>query len=137
MRTLDQPHWSEWTGKLGERRGRIILPKFESTYSQRLDDALESMGIDIAFHEHADFSRIHPPPPPLRITEVEHKTFIKVDEEGTEAAAATSVGIVAMAVVVSPPPFEMVVDHPFFCAIVERQSEALLFAGVVTDPTQR
>jgi serine protease inhibitor len=137
LRALDQPHWREWTGKLGERKGRIVLPKFESTYSQRLDDALKSMGMDIAFHEKADFSRIHPPPPPLLISEVEHKTYVKVDEEGTEAAAATSVGIVALSVLVRPPPFEMVVDHPFFCAIAEQQSGALLFGGVVTDPTQR
>jgi serpin B len=137
LRALDQPHWSEWTGKLVERKGRIVLPKFESTYSQRLDDALESMGMDIAFNEKADFSRIHPPPPPLLISEVEHKTYVKVDEEGTEAAAATSVSVIAMSVVASPPPFEMVVDHPFFCAIAEQQSGAFLFGGVVTDPTQR
>ena len=54
-----------------------------------------------------------------------------------DSVAATSVGIVAMAVMASPPPFQMVVDHPFFCAIAERRSGALLFAGVVTDPTQR
>ena len=95
------------------------------------------MGMDIAFNEKADFSRIHPPPPPLLISEVEHKTYVKVDEEGTEAAAATSVSVIAMSVVASPPPFEMVVDHPFFCAIAEQQSGAFLFGGVVTDPTQR
>jgi len=137
LRSLDESHWNQWTRKLFQRKGRIVLPKFESTYSQRLNDALESMGMDIAFGRSADFSRIHPPPPPLLINDVEHKTYVKVDEEGTEAAAATSVGIVAMAVAVGPPPFEMVVDHPFFCAIAERQSGALLFGGVVTDPTQR
>jgi serine protease inhibitor len=137
LRSLDQPHWSQWTGQLARRKGRIVLPKFESTYSQRLDDALKSMGMAIAFQHDADFSRIHQPPPPLQISEVDHKTYIKVDEEGTEAAAATSVGVVGMAIVASPPPFEMVVDHPFFCAIAERESRALLFAGVVTDPTQR
>jgi serine protease inhibitor len=137
LRALDQPHWNQWTGQLGRRKGRIVLPKFESMYSQRLDHALKSMGMEIAFQHDADFSRIHPPPPLLQISEVEHKTYVKVDEEGTEAAAATSVGIVAMAIVASPPPFEMVVDHPFFCAIAERESRALLFAGVVTDPTQR
>jgi len=137
LRSLDETHWNEWIGKLSERKGRIVLPKFESTYSERLNEALESMGMSIAFGSGADFSGIHPPPPPLLINDVEHKTYVKVDEEGTEAAAATSIGIVAMAVVVSPPPFEMVVDHPFFCAIAERQSGALLFSGVVTDPSQR
>jgi serpin B len=61
---------------------------------------------------------------------------VKVDEEGTEAAAATSIGMVlATAVGVSKPAFEMVVDHPFFFAITEQQSGAMLFAGVVMDPT--
>jgi serine protease inhibitor len=138
LRTLDQPHWREWSSKLAKCEGRIVLPKFESTYSQRLDDVLKSMGMAIAFHESADFSRIHPPPPPLLISEVEHKTYVKVDEEGTEAAAATAIvtGLVS-AIQPAPARFEMVVDHPFFCAIAEAQSGALLFAGVVTDPTQR
>ena len=78
----------------------------------------------------ADFSRINPPPPQLFIGDVEHKTYVKLDEEGTEAAAATSVGMVAMNIAVpQKPPFEMVVDHPFFCAIAELQSGVLLFAG--------
>jgi serine protease inhibitor len=137
LRALDEPRWSRWTGELAERKGQIIVPKFKSTFSQRLDKALKSMGMGIAFDERADFSRIHPPPPPLLISEVEHKTYVEVDEEGTEAAAATSVGIAARAIMLGPPPFEMVVNHPFFCAIAEQQSGALLFAGVVTDPTQR
>jgi serine protease inhibitor len=137
VRSLDESHWRQWTRKLVERKGKIVLPVFESTYSQRLNDALKAMGMRVAFGPKADFSRLHPPPPPLRIDDVEHKTYVKVDEEGTEAAAATSVGIVAMAVMASPPPFQMVVDHPFFCAIAEQQTGALLFAGVVTDPSQR
>jgi serpin B len=71
----------------------------------------------------------------LRINDIEHKSYMKVDEEGTEAAAATSVGVVAT-FVRSTPPFEMIVDHPFFCAIVEQHSGAMLFAGVVTNPIE-
>jgi serpin B len=73
----------------------------------------------------------------LLISDVEHKTYVKIDEEGTEAAAATSIGVVAMAMMKPPPPFEMIVDHPYFCAIVEQQSGAVMFAGVVNDPTRR
>jgi serpin B len=91
------------------------------------------MGMGVAFGQEADFSRIHPPPGWLRINDVEHKTYTKVDEKGTEAAVATSVGIVAT-FVRSTPRFEMIVDHPFFCAIVEQHSAAMLFAGVVTIP---
>jgi serine protease inhibitor len=140
LRTLDQPQWSEWTGKLQARKGRIVLPRFKSTYSEGLNDALKSMGMDIAFTEKADFSRIHPPPLPLLISDIKHKTYVKVDEEGSEAAAVTSVGMMrisAQHTMGGPPPFEMVVDHPFLCTIEEQQSGALLFAGVVTDPRQR
>ena len=72
----------------------------------------------------------------MGINDVEHKTYMKVDEEGTEAAAATSVGVVAT-LVRSMPLFEMIVDHPFFCAIVEEHSGAMLFDGVVANPIQR
>ena len=120
-----------------EREGHIALPKFESEWGSKLNGALETLGMSIAFDPmRADFSRIHAPPPRLSINDVEHKTWIKVDEEGTEAAAATSVGIVALAVQANRPrPFEMIVDHPFFFAIAEQQTGALLFAGVILDPT--
>ena len=93
------------------------------------------MGMKLAFDsERADFSRIHSY---LYISDVEHKTWAKVDEEGTEAAAATSIGIGVAAVgrVVMMPAFVMIVDHPFFFAITEQESGAVLFAGVVMDPT--
>ena len=134
---LDPQHWREWTGALVSRKGTIVMPKFESSYGKRLNDALEAMGMAIAFNPaEADFSRIHQPPPRLSINDVEHKTWVKVDEQGTEAAAATSVGM-AMAMIATnrPRPFEMVVDHPFFFAI-KQESGALLFAGIVTDPTR-
>ena len=136
LRSLDQQHWNQWLSKLHTDKGQIVLPRFELTYGHQLNHALMAMGMEVAFGPEADFSRIHPPPGWLRISDVEHKTYIKVDEEGTEAAAATSVGIVATSVR-STPPFEMIVDHPFFCAIVEQHSGAMLFAGIVTNPIQR
>jgi len=138
LASLDQPHWTEWTAKLSNRKGRIILPRLESSWGMSLNNALKAMGMATAFApDRAEFSRIHPVPPQLFIKDVEHKTYVKVDEEGTEAAAVTSIGIAAAAVMKAPPPFEMIVDHPYFCAIAEQQSGALLFAGVVTDPTRR
>jgi serine protease inhibitor len=136
LRSLDQQHWNQWLAKLHTDEGQIVLPRFELTYGHRLNDALTSMGMGVAFGPEADFSRIHPPPGWLRINDVEHKTYIKVNEEGTEAAAATSVGVVATFVMATPP-FEMIVDHPFFCAIAEQHSGAMLFAGIVTNPIQR
>ena len=135
LRSLNEQHWNQWLSTLITRKGQIVLPRFESTYGRRLNDSLTSMGMGVAFGPDADFSRIYPPPHWLRINDVEHKTYVKVDEQGTEAAAATSVGIVAK-LVRPTPSFEMIADHPFFCAIVEERSGAMLFAGIVTNPTQ-
>jgi serine protease inhibitor len=135
LRSLDEQHWNQWVSMLLSRKGQIVLPRFEVTYGHKLNDALTAMGMGVAFGPGADFSRICPPPARLQISDVEHKTYVKVDEEGTEAAAATSVGIVAK-LVRAIQPFEMIADHPFFFSIVERRSGAMLFAGVVTNPTQ-
>jgi serpin B len=134
IRSLDETHWTQWISQFRQRSGEIVLPKFETTYSKQLNDTLQEMGMRSAFDRRAaDFSRIHPY---LFISDVEHKTWVKVDEEGTEAAAATSIRMSLPVVVgASIPPFVMIVDHPFFFAITEQQSGALLFAGIVVDPT--
>lgn len=138
MHLLDETHWREWSGKLSFRTGRIVLPKFETNYTRNLNDPLGAMGMAVAFDSKADFSLIHQPPPHLFIDDVEHKTYVKVDEEGTEAAAATAVGMSTDFVPRNPPPpFEMVVDHPFFFAITEQQTQALLFVGIVMNPTAK
>ena len=132
---LSESKWRQWQAEFVTRKGTVVLPKFTLTYSAKLNDALTGLGMGIAFSEDADFSRIHPPPPTLKISDVEHRTYIKVDETGTEAAAATSVSIGALMVMREPSPFEMVVDHPFFFAITEQESGAMLFAGIVTNPS--
>jgi serpin B len=94
----------------------------------------------LAFDERrADFSRIpinSTRGNELYISGVKHKTWIKVDEEGTEAAAATSLEFELSAAEIGTSNV-MMVDHPFFFAITEKQSGALLFAGVVMDPTSK
>lgn len=133
--SLDEMHWARWTTQFASKYGEIVLPRFETTYGKKLNDTLKEMGIRLAFSSAADFSQIplHPTPgTALFISDVEHKTWMKVDEEGTEAAAATSfVGELAR----HSHPFVMIVDHPFFFAITEQESNTLLFAGVVMDPT--
>ena len=69
------------------------------------------------------------------ISSVLQSIFWQVDEEGSEAAAVTSIGIRAAAVVREPLPFQMIVDRPFFCAIEDRRSGALLFVGAIFDPS--
>ena len=82
----------------------------------------------IAFGDSANFDRIRKPPPHLQISEVRHASFLRVDEEGTEAAAATGVGIRATAARIEPQPFHMVVDHPFFL------DGQVLFTGMICKP---
>jgi serine protease inhibitor len=139
LRPLDEKHWTEWNHKFVYFvKGTIILPKFEVKYRKRLNDALESLCMGAAFDpSEADFSQIPVTPAQLWIDAVEHKTYVKVDEEGTEAAAATGVDLLTLGSFRKPLPFQMIVDHPFFCAIAERGTGALLFAGVITDPTRQ
>jgi serine protease inhibitor len=141
LRSLNGAQWMEWTNGLRSRSGEVVLPRFETTYGKKLNDTLKKMGMQLAFDNKADFSRIPlnaNPRNALHINDVEHKTWVKVDEEGSEAAAATSIGMVVAAEAgIGIGPFLMVVDHPFFFAITELQTGALLFAGVVMDPTMK
>ena len=139
LRSMDKKHWTQWIGRFASKSVEIVLPKFETTYGKTLNDSLKEIGMKLAFESRgADFSRIPLKPNrenALYINDVEHKTWVKVDEEGTEAAAATSMGFVVETAKGSLSLPMMIVDHPFFFAITEQESSALLFAGVVMDPT--
>ena len=109
---------------------QLRLPKFRLDYEQRLNDALAQPGMAVAFSNQANFSRmLAGGPAELSISEMKHKTFLEVNEEGTEAAAATSVGII----VTSVPPV-ISIDRPFLFLIQEKSSDAALFIGQVTNP---
>lgn len=126
---LDDARWAGWVDGLAEAERVVVMPKFEFTYDIRLNDALSALGMGIAFDPaRADFAGINPALQ-LFIDRVQHKTFVKVDEVGTEAAAATSVGI---GLTSAPAPF--VIDRPFLFAIRERLTGAVLFLGKVVTP---
>ena len=106
-----------------------------------LGAALQALGLKTAFdqpHGSANFDRMAPRRPDdyLFIGEVFHKTFLALDEEGTEAAAATAVAMLGATAVRDTPPQPIVVkvDHPFLFAIQHRDSGACLFLGRITDP---
>lgn len=125
--------WEAWSQELRSRPGRIQLPHFEMTYEANLIPALESLGMGIAFSDQADFSGLTSLQ--AAINQVRHKTYLEVTEKGTEAAAATSVGItVTSAPMAAEQPFEMVIDRPFAMVLRDRQSGTLLFLGIVRDP---
>jgi len=124
--TLDQ--WLAWTGSLDSLGAELYLPKFRLENNLTLNATLEALGMGIAFTPSADFSRLAAG---AVITDVLHRTYVKVDEEGTEAAAATAVGV-GPTCVCGPEP--IVVDRPFVFALRENLSGTILFVGVVRDP---
>lgn len=123
---------NSWMGRLREVEIFVTLPKFKVTSQFRLDKTLASMGMPDAFDRTADFSGMDGTKM-LFISAVIHKAFVDVNEEGTEAAAATAVAIGLTSVSVSPPVFRA--DHPFLFLIRHNPSGSILFFGRVVDPT--
>jgi serpin B len=113
--------------------GTVILPKFKIECQILLNDPLKALGVKTAFGKHADFSGIASEP--LCISLVKQKSYVDVNEEGTEAAAVTTVTMVGMAVRRPPPDrFTMILDRPFFFVISDVGTGSILFMGVVNDP---
>jgi serpin B len=126
----DQETWAEWMAGFQASEGRIEMPKFEIEYEESLNTALRTLGMEIAFGSGADFSRITGARD-LYISSVRHKTYVKVDEIGTEAAAVT---IVEMRETSIPDVFEIRLDRPFIFAIREHHSGTVLFIGKMVNP---
>jgi serpin B len=131
---LEQNTWSGITDHLSPAYGNIFFPRFEFQYKAELKEALSKLGMSDCFDVRADFSNISDTP--LFIENVIHKTYIKTDEKGTEAAAVTAAVMLGSSVHPDPKPeFTMRVDRPFLFVIHERMSGAILFLGKVLDPT--
>ncbi len=129
---LDKTHWEYYISQLNTSSVGLELPKFKLEYKLIMNHVLSQMGMAVAFDPfHADFSRINPQLQ-LYISSVLHKTFVQVDEEGTEAAAVTVVEIGYTSV--GPHGIYMRVDRPFVFALRERQSGTLLFMGKILQP---
>ncbi len=127
----------EWRKGLRPRSVSVYMPKytFETEYSS-LSEMLREMGMNTSFSPQADFSGIGKenslsPDDTLYINDIRHKAYIKVNEEGTEAAAATSVGLVQTSIPLS---LQFRADHPFIFLIQERKTGNVLFMGKVNDP---
>jgi serine protease inhibitor len=128
---------AEWRAGLGEREVRIFLPKFKLTWGAfKLNDPLKALGMAAAFDPAlADFSGMDGHPGWLYVGLVLHKAFVEVNEEGTEAAAATAVVMQLRAMRPAPPP-DFRADHPFLFLIQEEETGTILFMGRVADPTK-
>jgi len=121
---LTATQWSEITAMLDGTMGitlGITLPKFSLTYERTLNDDLAALGMGIAFDGGADFSGLSATP--VHISSVKQKTFVDVNEAGTEAAAVTNVSVVSS----TPPSLD--IDRPFIFVIRERFSGTILFIG--------
>ncbi|MBN2030304.1 serpin family protein [bacterium] len=131
---LSWAKWITWMNQFRRTRGSLYLPKFTIEYKALLNDCLSDMGMGVAFDpEHADFTKINRNGD-LYISKVLHKTYVEVDEEGTEASAVTAVEI-SLTSIGGSEGFVMRVDRPFFFVIREDHSQTLLFMGKVTDPS--
>lgn len=129
LAALDGGDWNALVASMGQRSLAVSLPRFELAYERTLNDDLVALGMSDAFDPHrADFARLSDER--LMIEEVKHKTLVRVTEDGTTAAAATSVGIGPTS---APPEFR--VDRPFIFAIRERLTGTILFLGKVVDPS--
>ncbi len=114
----------------------LYIPKFEVESNViPLDGYLWNMGMRTVFTPAADLSGIWGKPGDLYIDKVLHRTYVRVDEKGTEAAAATAVGVAISALPLErPQPKIFRVDHPFLFFIMDRESNTVLFAGKIVDP---
>jgi serpin B len=133
QQSLTAENWETWMSQFNRCEGAIRLPRFKLEYEIKLNNVLEAIGMAIAFDDNqANFSGMSEDEQ-LSISRVQHKTFIEVNEEGTEAAAVTSVEIQTLSAP-APPPFQMAVDRPFFYAIRDNQTGTVLFMGTVVEP---
>lgn len=121
---------SSWMAKLQRKQVHVLLPRFRAESSFQLKEVLCAIGMANAFSDAADFSGMdgrHD----LALSHVVHKAYISVSEEGTEAAAATGVGV-SLTALAAPVTFRA--DHPFLYLIRDTGSGAVLFAGRYSDP---
>lgn len=131
--SLNAQTWEQWMKQFRSQQGSVSLPRFKLEYDITLNESLKALGMTPAFNrQQADFSGISNIK--ASIDEVKHKTFVEVNEEGTEAAAVTGIGIRATSAPPAGKPFEIIVDRPFFSAIRDNKTGTILFMGSIVDP---
>jgi serpin B len=132
---LSDASWTTQQRALSSAEGTLVLPRFKIEYDEKLNDTLKALGMPEAFEDESDFTGMVRLPEKVKISLVQHKTFVEVNEEGTEAAAVTAIGMVrTTSVRIGPPPFYMIVDRPFFVAITDTLTGTVLFSGAINEP---
>jgi serpin B len=117
--------------------GKFLLPKFKISTSLQVPESLVKLGLEAPFGDKADFTDMveGPDASKLFISDVFHKSFVEVNEEGTEAAAASGVVMQLRGISMPEPPEDFVADHPFLFILKEDVTGVILFIGRVTNPS--
>lgn len=128
---LNYENWKKWNAGLAVNEVHVHLPRFEVTSFASLAESFRQLGMKTAFSPQADFSGIAPS---LAIGDAFHKAYVKVNEKGTEAAAATAIIMVKAN---GGKKYTFQADHPFLFAICDNKTGAILFVGRVMDPAKK
>jgi serpin B len=127
--SLTNQQLDQWLSSFANREGILEIPKFKMEYKLEMKDVLTTLGMGITFDPvQANFKDIYEGPENAFISRVLHKSFVQVDEEGTEAAAVTSVTITLTS---AGGAFYMRADRPFFFILHDTHSHTILFAGKI------
>lgn len=135
IRSLDYKKYQNYVTNLYDAEVELKLPKFELDYKTDLIEKLKLLGMQRAFGKDSELSKMSSIP--QYISEAIHQSYIKVDEKGTEAAAATAVGTLDMAAITEEPEVvKMYVNRPFFFSIQDDETNEMLFSGAIQDPSK-
>lgn len=133
VNNLTSESYVSYLAKQTYKEGEVQLPKFKIELGGDILDNLKAIGLVNSLSDEADFSKMSPDS--LKIGQVIHKTFISVDEKGTEAAAATAIGMIDTAMPGNKPtPFVFTADHPFFFTVENSKTHEIIFMGTVKNP---
>lgn len=128
-------NWRTWHESFEMKKGTVQLPRFQLDYEVLLNDALRQLGMISAFEKDADFSKMIQENRPVWISLVKQKTFLDVNEKGTEAAAVTGIEFETTSLPLEEP-FTMKVNRPFFIAITDVETDAIIFMGIIANPQE-
>lgn len=130
---LSLDNWQEWLSQMRSQPGNISLPKFKLEYDTELQKVLSALGMPQVFDPtQADFSAMTDSA--VAVDTIRHKAVIEVNEEGSEAAGVTSIGVRITSAMPQDQPFNMNMDRPFFFAIRDDITETILFMGNLVEP---
>lgn len=136
LKDLNAKSWDEWNNKLTRKEGSVSIPRFKTEYDTSLVASLQALGMKKAFTDKAEFGGISEQDN-LYVSEVRHRTFLDVNEEGTEAAAVTSMEFKATeAAPTQEEPFKFVANRPFLITILDTETNTVLFVGVINNPAK-